>query len=172
MEHHAPSFFADPRTWVAIAFIAFFVIFGRRIFGPLLTALDRRAETIRAQLDEAARLRAEAEAMLKAAQAHREAALRDAQAMLDRARDEAARASQQARADAEAASRRRERMADERIQAAELAAVSEVRRAAVDVATAAATRVLQGGLGEDADAALVDRSIAGLPAALTGRRAA
>jgi F-type H+-transporting ATPase subunit b len=169
---HTTSFLAEPRFWVAVAFVAFFIIFGRRIFVPLVAILDRRAATIRAQLDEAARLRAEAEAMLKEAQARREAALRDAQGMLDRARDEAARAAEQARADAEAASRRRERMASERIQAAEAAAVAEVRRAAVDVATQAATRVLQGGLGAEADAALVDRSITGLPAALTGRRAA
>ena len=176
MEHpvvqQAPSFLANPRTWVALAFIAFFVIFGRRIFVPLLAILDRRAETIRAQLDEAARLRAEAEAMLRDAQSRREAALRDAQAMLDRARDEAVRAAEQARTDAEAASRRRERMADDRIHAAEAAAIAEVRRAAADVATGAATRVLRDGLGSGADAALVDRSIAGLPAALVGRRAA
>lgn len=170
--HHAPSFFADPRSWVALAFVAFFVLFGRRIFAPLMTMLDRRAEGIRTQLDEAARLRAEAEAMLKSAQAQREAAMRDAQAMLDQARTEARRAAEQARTDAEAASRRRERMADERIQAAESAAVAEVRRAAADVATTAATRVLQDGLGAETDEALVDRSIAGLPAALTGRRAA
>lgn len=171
MEHH-PSFFADPRTWVGIAFIVFVAIFWRKAWTSLAALLDRRAEGIRAQLDEAARLRAEAEAMLKDAQARRETAQRDAQGMLDRARDEAARAAEQARADSETAMRRRERMASERIQAAEAAAVAEVRRVAAEVATQAATRVLAGGLGAETDTALVDRSIAGLPAALTRRRAA
>jgi F-type H+-transporting ATPase subunit b len=169
---HTTSILAEPRFWVAVAFFAFFIIFGRRIFAPLLAILDRRAATIRAQLDEAGRLRAEAEAMLRDAQARRETALREAQDIVERARGEAARAADQARADAEAASRRRERMATDRIQAAEAAAVAEVRRAAVDVATQAATRLLQGGLGAEVDTALVDRSIAALPAALTGRRAA
>lgn len=171
MENQA-SLFSDPETWVTVAFVLFFVVFGKRIFGPLIAGLDNRATRIRAQLDEAARLRAEAEAMLKDAQARREAALRDAQAMLDRARDEATRAAEQARADAEAASRRRERMASDRIQAAEAAAVAEVRRAAVDVATQAATRVLGSHVSADADASLIDRSLSSLPAALSGRSAA
>ena len=168
MEHQA-SLLSNPETWVSLAFILFFVIFGRRIFTPLIAGLDNRAARIRTQLDEAARLRAEAETMLKDAQARREAAMRDAQAMLDRAREEAARAADQARADAETASRRRERLATERIQAAEAAAVAEVRRAAIDVATQAATRVLAESVGGDADAALIDRSLAALPGALSGR---
>ena len=155
MEHQT-SLFSNPETWVSIAFILFFVLFGRRIFAPLIKALDSRAARIRAQLDEAARLRTEAEAMLRDAQTRREAAMRDAQAMLDRAREEAARAADQARADAETASRRRERMAT-------------VRRAAIDVATQAATRVLAESVGGDADAALIDRSLTALPGALSGR---
>lgn len=172
MEHQHVSYFAEPSTWVVIAFVAFFAIFGRKLWGALAAILDGRAAEVRTQLEEAARLRAEAEAMLKDAQARREAALQEAQAMLDRAREEAAQAGERARAETEASSRRRERMAHERIQAAETAAVADVRRAAAEVATQAATQILRGDVGGDVDAALVDRSIAGLPAALAGRRAA
>lgn len=171
MEHSVP-FFAEPRTWVAIAFVVFFVIFGRKLWTSMAAALDNRAMAIRAELEEAARLRAEAEALLQSAKARREAALREAQDILARAREEAARAAEQARADAEAALRRRERAAADRIHAAESAAVAEVRRAAVEVATQAATQVLAGGFGAGIDRALVDRAIVALPTALTGRRAA
>ena len=166
---HETSFWAEPRTWVIIAFIIFFLLFGRRLWAVIARMLDNRAVLVREELEEAARLRREAEAMLRDAQERRAAALRDAQAMLEGASAEAAQVAAQARADAEAAMRRRERMATDRIQAAEAAAVAEVRRAAVDVATQAATQVLAGGLGANADTALVDRAITGLPAALAAR---
>ena len=172
MEHHHESLFADPRTWVGVAFVIFFVIFGRKIWVAITAMLDKRAIEIRAELDEAARLRREAEAMLKDARAQREAALREAETMLTHARTEAARVAEAARADAAGAATRRERMALDRIAAAEKAAVSDVRLAAADVAARAAEQVIAQGFGSDADAELIDRAIQGLPAALAGRRAA
>ncbi len=165
---HETSFWAEPRTWVLIAFIIFFILFGRRLWTVIARMLDNRAVLVREELEEAARLRQEAEAMLRDAQQRREAALSEARAMLENASAEAAQVAAQARADAEAAMRRRERMATERIQAAESAAVADVRRAAVDVATQAAAEVLGSSLGAGTDTALVDRAISGLPAALSG----
>ncbi|WP_048862123.1 F0F1 ATP synthase subunit B family protein, partial [Acidisphaera rubrifaciens] len=71
---HEESFFASPRNWVALAFIVFFVIFGRKLWAPLAKMLDGRGALIQAELDEARRLRAEAEAMLADAKARRAAA--------------------------------------------------------------------------------------------------
>ena len=65
---HEESFFAEPRNWVALAFIVFFVLFGRKLWGALAAMLDDRAAKVRAELDEAARLRSEAEAMLRDAE--------------------------------------------------------------------------------------------------------
>ena len=169
---HAGSLLTDPRFWVAIAFTLFFLIFGRKMFAPLMTLLDNRGLAIKRELEEAGRLRQEAEAMLADAQARREAALRDAQAMLDSARAEAQRASEAARAEAATSADRRERMAMDRIAAAEKAAVSEVRQAAADLAGRAAERILTESFSAEADATLIDRAIQGLPAALASRRAA
>ena len=171
MEHHK-TLLADPRFWVAVAFTLFFVIFGRKIFGTLGALLDRRALAIRAELDEAARLRQEAEALLVDAQRRREAALQEAETMLANARAEAGRVADAARADAAAAATRRERLAMERIAAAEKAAVTDVRLAAAEIAARAAGQVIAEGFGPEADAQLIDRAIQGLPAALSGRRAA
>ncbi len=169
--HHG-SFFENPHSWVAIAFVIFFVLFGRKIWAALAGMLDQRAAAIRAELDEAKRLRQEAEAMLKDAAARRQAALADAQRLLEGAKAEAERVTKAAAAEAEASSRRREQMALDRIAAAEKAAVDEVRMTAADIATRAAAAVIGTTLTPTASTALVDQAIAGLAPALAGRRAA
>jgi F-type H+-transporting ATPase subunit b len=170
--HHEESFFADPRMWVVIAFILFFILFGKKIWGALANLLDARAVAVKAELEEASRLRREAESMLRDAQKQRTDALADAKALIEGARTEAARLSAAAAAEAESSARRREQMAIDRIAAAEKAAVDDVRLTAADVATAAARQVLAEGLTADADARLIDQAITQLPAALAARRAA
>jgi len=164
------GFFAEPRNWVVIAFILFFALFGRKLWMALAQMLDDRAAKVRAELEEAARLRQEAEAMLRDAEKRREEALRDAQALIEGAKAEAERVSAAAAAEAEAAAKRREEMAVDRIAAAEKAAVDEVRLTAAEVATAAARQVIAEGLSAEADALLVDHAIMELPRALASRR--
>ena len=169
---HEPGFFAEPRNWVLIAFVLFFVLFGRKLWSALAGMLDDRAARVRTELDEAARLRQEAEAMLRDAEARRAEALRDAQALIEGAKAEAGRVAAAAAADAEQAARRREQMAMDRIAAAEKAAVDEVRLTAAEVATVAARQVIAEGLSADADARLIDHAISQLPTALASRRLA
>jgi F-type H+-transporting ATPase subunit b len=169
--NHEESFFADPRSWVAIAFVIFFVLFGKKLWVALAGILDKRAETIRAELAEAQRLRKEAEAMLAEAASARATALTRAQELLDGAQREANRLAALAAADAEQSAVRREKMAMDRISAAEKAAVDEVRIAAADVASHATRLLLTETLSADASAAIVDRAIASLPAALANRAA-
>ena len=163
---HEESFWSDPRSFVALAFVIFFAIFGRKIWGVLTAMLDKRADEVRTELAEAQRLRQEAEAMLRSANQQREAAIADAQALLTGAKAEALRLAAAAAADAEASAKRREQMAMDRIAAAEKAAVDDVRMIAADIATTAARDIIRDGLSAEADAALVDRAITGLPAAL------
>jgi F-type H+-transporting ATPase subunit b len=171
MEHHE-SLFADPRAWVGVAFVIFFLIFGKKLWGVIAGMLDGHAAAIRAELDEAARLRQEAEAMLADARVQREAALRAAEDMMTRARDEAARVASAARDEAAASAVRRERLAMDRIAAAEKAAVTEVKVAAADIAARAAAKIIEQQFNADADSPAIDRAIQGLPVALGARRAA
>jgi F-type H+-transporting ATPase subunit b len=170
--HEEAGFFAEPRNWVIIAFILFFVIFGRKLWSALAQMLDDRGARVRAELDEAARLRREAEAMLRDAETRRAEALREAQALVEGAKAEAERVAAAAAAEAEASARRREQMAMDRIAAAEKAALDEVRLTAAEVATTAARQVIKDGLSPEADARLVDHAIAQLPSALAQRRVA
>jgi F-type H+-transporting ATPase subunit b len=170
--HEEPGFFAEPRNWVFIAFVLFFVLFGRKLWAALAGMLDDRGAKVRTELEEAARLRQEAEAMLRDAEARRADALREAQALIEGAKAEAGRVAAAAGAEAEASAKRREQMALDRIAAAEKAAVDEVRLTAVEVATTAARQVIAEGLTADADARLIDHAITQLPSALASRRAA
>jgi F-type H+-transporting ATPase subunit b len=170
--HHGAGFFAEPKNWVVIAFIVFFVLFGKKLWGALAAMLDERAAKVRAELEEASRLRREAEAMLREAEANRAQALADAKALIEGARAEAGRVTAAAATEAEASARRREQMAMDRIAAAEKAAVDEVRLTAAEVATVAARHVIADGLTAEADAGLIDQAITQLPVALASRRAA
>jgi len=157
--HEEPGFFAEPRNWVIIAFVLFFVLFGRKLWSALAKMLDDRAAKVRTELDEAARLRREAEAMLREAETRRAEALREAQALVEGAKAEAERVAAAAASEAEASARRREQMALDRIAAAEKAAVDEVRHTAAEVATAAARQVIAEGLSAEADSRLIDHAI-------------
>jgi len=156
----------NPEIYVLAAFLIFFTAFGRQLWAALTAMLDNRAAGIRTQLAEAETLRAEAEQMLRDAKAARQAALDEARDIIARGRAEAARVTEAAHADAETQAARRERMATDRIAAAEKAAIIEVRQTAADIAASAARAVLAETLTEQDDAALVDHAIAGLSSAL------
>ena len=170
--HTEESFFADPKNWVMLAFFLFFILFGKTLWRALAGILDARATSVKAELEEASRLRREAEAMLRDAEKQRGDALTDAKSLIESARAEAVRLAAEAAVEAEASAKRRERMAIDRIAAAEKAAVDEVRLAAADIATTAARQVIAESLSGDADSQLIDQAITRLPAALSARRAA
>jgi len=165
------DFYSEPRNWVATAYILFLLLLGRKLWGIITGLLDARTNAIRAELDEVKRLREEAEAMLRDANARRVAAVSEANALLAGAHAEAARVALATEAEAKAAAARHERMAIERIAAAEKAALNEVRNAAAEIAAAASERVIRDGLTPAADGALIDQAIGALPAALTRRAA-
>jgi len=164
-EHHAEptAFGLAPPAWIALAMTAvLLILIWKRVPALIGTALDRKIAGIREQLDEAAQLRAEAEAIkaeyeAKAAQAGAEAAT-----MLKRARAEADGIVRQAETDAAALVERRTRMAEDKIAAAERAALDEVRAKAARAATAAAEALIRDRLDAAADKPMVDATIADL----------
>ena len=89
--HEEPGFFAEPVHWVVLAFFLFFIIFGKKLWGALAGMLDARAASVRAEMDEAARLKSEAMAMLRDAEAARAKAQVDAKALIEGAAAEAGR---------------------------------------------------------------------------------
>jgi F-type H+-transporting ATPase subunit b len=155
--------FADPEFWVLLAVLAFAVIVWKPVRRYIVGTLDERAMRIRGELDEARKLREEAEQLLAEYQAKQRAAAAEAQAIVAHAREEAERIAAQAARDLQQSLERRQRLADERIAQAESKAMDEIRAAAVDVAIAAAREVIVSELDERRGAALLDTAIASLP---------
>ena len=168
MEYHALTTmpWITGTFWVTMAVLAFLLLFGRRIAGPVGNMLDSRAEKIRAALDEAAQLKAEAEAMLADARRRQQQATADAEQIVASAYREAARMAKELAEEAEATARRRKQMAEERIAAAEKAALHEVSNVAVDVAIAAATQLLRDGYAAPENDTMIGHAIAGLGQAM------
>jgi F-type H+-transporting ATPase subunit b len=168
MEYHALTLFPwiTGTFWVTVAVLAFLLIFGRKLTGPVNGMLDGRAAAIRAALDEAAQLKAEAEALLADAKRRQEQAIADAKQILASAHAEAERMAEELTREAEATARRRKQMAQDRIAAAEKAALQDVSNIAVDVATAAVSQLLRNGFAADKENGMIDHAIAGIPAAL------
>ncbi|MFQ3623323.1 MAG: F0F1 ATP synthase subunit B, partial [Acetobacteraceae bacterium] len=109
---------SDPKFWVAVSFVVFLLIAWKPLIGRILGMLDARAARIRSEIDEAARLRAEAEALLQAARAREAAARAEAERIVAHAREEAERTAREMAEALAAATARRERMALDRIAAA------------------------------------------------------
>jgi F-type H+-transporting ATPase subunit b len=129
--------------WVAVAFVVFvgFAIY-MGLHRTILDALDQRAARIRAELDEAVRLKEEAQNLLAQYRRRHQEAEREAEGIIDSAKLEAERIAGEAKAKMEDFVARRTRMAEEKIAQAEVQALAEVRAAAAEAAVAAAERIL------------------------------
>jgi F-type H+-transporting ATPase subunit b len=161
-----PGFMRDAEFWVLVAFVIAigFLIYKARTI--VTGSLDERAAKIKAELDEAQRLREEAQTKLAEYQRKQRDALKEAEAIVAHAKAEAERAAAQGARDLEAAVERRRRLATEKIALAEAKAIAEVRNSAVDLAIAAVGHVLAQDLDATRRSALIDEAIAALPPTL------
>jgi F-type H+-transporting ATPase subunit b len=155
--------FHDPELAVAIAFVVAVLLIARRLWAALAAMLDARAAKIKAELNEAQKLKDDAQKALGRFQRKQRDALQEAEAIIAHAREEAARLAERAQRELEAAIDRRQRLAVEKIALAEAKALAEVRSAAVDIAIGAARRVIAERMGGAQGEALVDQAIAELP---------
>ncbi|MGL4312949.1 MAG: hypothetical protein ACRCSO_03070 [Sphingomonas sp.] len=160
-----PTLFGfDAEGWVYIGltiFILLAIFFGKAP-QKITETLDARIAETKRQLDEAAKLRAEAEALLAEAKARNEASAGDAAAIVANAEEEAKALIAKAETDAADLAQRRAKMAEDKIAAAERAAIAEVRATAAAAAARAAATIIAERHDAAADRPLVDRAIAGL----------
>jgi len=161
------AFLSEPETWVAVAFVIFVGILVYVGVPKLLTnALDDRARRVQAELDEARRLKEEAQKLLAEYQGKQRQAETEAAAIIEGARNEAERIAAEAKVKMEEFVARRKKMAETKIAQAEAQAVAEVRAAAADAAVSAAEKILsQSVKGKVADD-LIARGISDVKAKL------
>ena len=150
----------NPHTWVYVGLAIFVVLVGPKIWKALATMLDQRSLKIKADLDEAQKLKDEAQALLAEYQRKQRDAMREAEDIIANAKSLAGRQIKEAAEKLEQNLARREKASLEKIAQAEAQALAEVRREAVDVATAAAAKLIQSQLDGAKGSALVDQAIA------------
>ena len=148
--------------WAGVAFVVFVVLAyrpGKRI---MTGALDERIARIRAEIEEAQRLREEAQSTLANYQRKQREALQEAEKIIAHAREEAERARARAEAELSESIRRREQQAAEKIAQAEAAAIEDIRNRAVDLAIGATAKLLEQKLSGKAAEKSVADAIKGL----------
>lgn len=148
--------------WILLAFAAFIAVVAKKAYKVVTSKLDARAARIKGEIEEARKIREEAQELLASFQKKQHEAKAETEAILALAREEAERKAVQAKEDIEAMAKRRAALAEQAIAQAEAAALKEVRNAAVDAALAATAELLKKHLDEPRADALVEGAIADL----------
>jgi len=159
--------FTDPTFWVATAFVAFIgLLVYLKVPGKVGAALDKRADKIKANLDEAEALRDEAQDLLATYQKKQRDAVKEAEDIAAQAKTEAGRILEQGRKHLEETVARREKLAMDRIAQAEAAALDEVKARTVEIAIDATRALLSEKMAAKKADQLVDDAIKELPGKL------
>ena len=162
-EHHEAFLGLDSYGWVALSFVIFVaLLLWLKVPKAIAAALDSRAARIKGELDEARRLREDAERLLAEYKGKQAQAAKDAEAILAAARTEASVIVADAQRQAEASVARRTRMAEDKIAAAERSAEADLRARAALLATEAAKRLIADQSDAKTQAKLTDQAIAEL----------
>lgn len=154
------AFFGDSNLVVTLSTVLFIALLWylgvHKIVGKLL---DDRAARIKAELDDARRLREEAQTLLASYEKKQKEAESQVDHIIATAKTEAERAAEQAKEDLKHSIARRLRAAEDQIASAEASAVKEVRDRAVAVATKAAAKVIAEKMTAAQGDALIDDGI-------------
>ncbi len=153
-------FYMTPDFWVAVSFLGFVaLLLFYKVPALVGRMLDDRAEAIREEIDEARRLREEAQALLADYQKKTRAADEEAAAIIEQAKREAEALTAETRKNLSEMLERRTKLAEDKIARAEAQALADVRASAVDTAVAAAERILSARSTPATGKALIDQSI-------------
>lgn len=152
---------AEAEFWVGVGLLIFLavVLFVAKAHTKVAATLDAKAAAIQADLNEAARIREEAQALLESLKAERVRAEEQAREMLAQAEAQVAQFQAAARAQLEETLARRQALTEQKIAQAEAQAAAEVKAAAADLAAQIAEQVLTARLAGAKSDPLVDRAI-------------
>jgi len=155
--------FSTPEFWVAVSFFIFVGLLVYLKVPALVTkALDERAEGIRKDIEEAARLREEAQKLLAQYEGKRKQAEKEAEEIVATARAEAEAVTAEARKAFEEMIARKQAAAEEKIAQASSGAVGEIRARAADLSVAVAEELLSGKIKGAAASKLIDEAAAAI----------
>ena len=151
---------STPDLWVAVSFIGFILLIVYfKVPGKVAKMLDDRADLIRQELDEARKLREEAQTRLAEYERKQRSAEKEAEGIIALAKEEAEALAAETREKLQDTLERRMKLAEDKIARAEEQALGEVRTAAVNIAIAAAEQIIDEKMTPAASKKLVDQSI-------------
>lgn len=154
------SFLNNTEIVVGIGFLIFLAVLGYyKVPTMIFSRLDERAGKIKADLDEARALREEAQALLASFERKQKEVAQQAEDIVAAAREDAERAAVVAKEDIQRSVVRRIQTATDQIEAAEKAAVRQIKDRAVSIAVAAASDVIRDRIRPEDAATLIDSSI-------------
>lgn len=166
----APAFAAGDKPFfslantdfvVTIAFLLFIgVLLYFKVPGLLMGLLDKRAENIKSELDEAKALREEAQTILASYERKQKEVAEQAERIVETAKKDAEAAAAQAKEDLKTSIARRLAAAEDQIASAEAAAVKSIRDRAISIAVAAAGDVVAAKTTAKDQGSLIDDAIA------------
>lgn len=150
----------DAPFWALVSLIIFLgIVVYLKVPGQITGSLDKRAAAIRNELDQARRLREEAQALLADYQRRAREAEVETEEIIDQAKREAEALAVEAKARIEEYVAGRTRLAEQKIAHAETQAIDEVRALSADVAVAAAEKLLSERVRGAGGDALIDKAI-------------
>jgi F-type H+-transporting ATPase subunit b len=161
------SFFGDPASWVLVSFLFFIaLLIYLKVPAMAAKALDERSAKIAKELEEARKLREEAQALLDSYKAKRSEAEREAAGIVAQARADAEEFAAESRRKLAETIERRTKQAEQKIAQAEAAAMKEVRDIATELAIEAAAKLTAEAVKGTRGARLVEESIAAVKSRL------
>ena len=159
--------FADPEFWVGLGILIFIgILLFYRVPALLAGMLDQRAAAIVKELDDARRLRDDAQALLDDYKRKEAEAEKEVSVIVAEAKAEAARYAAEAKVAIEAQIARRAKQAQDKIAQAEAQALAEVRALAADAAVAAAEKLIAERMSEPRSGELIKAALKEIPGKL------
>lgn len=158
---------AEAESWVGVGTLIFFaLLLWKKVPAMLGKALDGRAAGIAKELDDAKRLREEAQGLLDQYKKKQADAEKEAAAIVTAARAEAESYAKEMRVQIAQAIERRGKVAQEKIAQAEAAALAELRALAADAAVSAAEKLIAERLDESRAHDMIKAALKEIPTKL------
>lgn len=160
---HSGGWLQDASFWVLVAFVIVIGVFARAgVHKMIASGLDKRGREIADEINEARKIREEAQELLAQYQRRQREAEGEAAAIIEQAKKDAKRMAVEARDKINEQMDRRAKAAEDKIARAEAQALSEVRGQTADLAIEAAREIIRERMDGGAQTVFADKAIAGL----------
>ena len=160
-EHASGGLLQNTSFWVLVAFVVVIGVFARvGLHKTIGSGLDKRAQNIADEINEARKMREEAQELLAQYQRRQREAEEEAASIIEQAKKDALRMTAEAREKIDAQMERRAKAAEDKIARAEAQALSEVRGQTAELAIAAAREIIKERMDSGAQTAFIDKAIA------------